>query len=84
MIAILTKYSSLIRKLKFQEVVLTNPQILLRVKKSNCYYVSGYVAHKENIICSDTADVSNLPESEFTFRVSRGALKFPPADLYDL
>ena len=41
--------------------------------------MSGY----EGITCS-TENTSDLPESEFTEKLSRGKLSFPPNDLYDL
>ena len=50
-------------------------------EKSTLYYVSGYVARKENL-----ASVQNsvkLPESEFTDLVSSGKLTHPPAAVYD-
>jgi hypothetical protein len=57
---------------------------LSTLEKSTLYYISGYVTQKEGIVCSDTADVTSLPESEFTVQLSRGGLKFPPINLYDL
>ena len=53
-------------------------------EKSTLYYISGYVAKKEGIICSDEYDTTILPESEFTVQLSRGGLQLPPIDLYDL
>ena len=53
------------------------------IEKSTLYYICGYVARKENIVCTDEADVS-LPESEFTKKLSRGGLSFPPINLFDL
>ena len=40
---------------------------------------------KEDIVCIDVDDVVSLPEeSEFTNQLSRGKLKYPPINLYDL
>ena len=47
-------------------------------EKSILYYICGYVAHKEN------EQASLPPESEFTIKLSRGKLKLPPINLYDL
>ena len=54
-------------------------------ERSTLYYISGYVAFKENM----GVDLSeNLPElsaeGEFLKLVSRGKLSHPPADLFDL
>ena len=51
-------------------------------EKSMLYYISGYVARKENLSTCHTSP--NLPESEFTDLVSRGNLVHPPGELYDL
>ena len=54
-------------------------------EKSTLYYICGYVTFKQNIVCLDENDTVPLPEaSEFTTKVSRGKLKLPPLDLYDL
>ena len=39
-------------------------------EKSTLYYISGYIAQKEGIICSDDYDTTTLPESEFTIECS--------------
>ena len=52
-------------------------------EKSTLFYMSGYVARQEGITCS-TENTSDLPESEFTEKISRGKLSFPANDLYDL
>ena len=45
-------------------------------EKSMLYYICGYIAHKEKIVCSDVNDVvSLLEESEFTVKLLRGKLK---------
>ena len=54
-------------------------------ERSTLYYISGYVAFKEN----NGVDLSeNLPElsaeGEFLKFVSRGKVSHPPADLFDL
>ena len=53
-------------------------------EKSTLYFISGYVAKKEKIECSDSYDTTDLPECEFTLQLSRGGLKLPPLNLYDL
>ena len=54
-------------------------------EKSSLYFICGYVAKKEDVICIDVDDVVSLPEeSEFTTQLSRGKLKYPPINLYDL
>ena len=50
-------------------------------ERSTLYYVSGYVARKENFISVENS--IKLPESEFTDLVSRGKITHPPAALYD-
>ena len=58
---------------------------LNNTEKSILYYICGYVTHKEGIVCSDADEVISLPqESEFTQNLSRGKLKLPPINLYDL
>ena len=53
-------------------------------EKSSLYYICGYIAHKENIVCVDDGDDVELPdEAEFTLNVSRGKLKLSPINLYD-
>ena len=53
-------------------------------ERSSLYYICGYVAFKERIICQDADDEIDLPkEAEFTMNVSRGKLKLPPINLYD-
>ena len=55
------------------------------IEKSTLYYICGSVARKEGIVCTDAGDVVSLPpESEFTLTLSRGKLKLPPINLYDL
>ena len=54
-------------------------------EKSTLYYICGYVAKKEGIVCTDAGDVVSLPpESEFTLTLSSGKLKLPPMNIYDL
>ena len=52
-------------------------------ERSSLFYMSGYVARKEGIQCSNL-NISDLPESEITEELSRGKLSLPPNDLYDL
>ena len=52
---------------------------------ASLYYISGYVTYKENLETDVDESLSELPtESEFTTMLSRGKLKYPPHDLYDL
>ena len=54
-------------------------------EKSTLYYICGYVALKEEIVCEDENELASLPPvSEFTIKLSRGKLKLPPINLYDL
>ena len=54
-------------------------------EKSTFYYISGYVAKKDNIIVEDDLfSDSETPESEFLHLVSRGKLTQPREDLFDL
>ena len=58
---------------------------LNNTEKSILYYICGYVTHKEGIIWPDVDEGISLPqESEFTQNLSRGKLKLPPINLYDL
>ena len=59
---------------------------LNQTEKSSLYYICGYVARKQQMVCEDAKEVvSSLPkESEFTLNLSRGKLKLPPINLYDL
>ena len=50
------------------------------VLKASLYYICGYIARKEGIVCDDKPPES-LPESEFTEKLSRGGILFPPIDL---
>ncbi len=53
-------------------------------EKSSLYYICGYIAYKEKIVCLDSSEEVELPdEAEFTLNVSRGKLKLPPLNLYD-
>ena len=52
------------------------------VEMSTLYYISGYVAEKHNIGLD--APESHFFESEFTSNVSRGLLKHPTAELFEL
>ena len=53
-------------------------------EKSMLYYISGYVAQKEDLYGPDTPDEIHLLESEFTVELSRGKLRIPPTELYEL
>ena len=50
----------------------------------NIYYIAGYVAHKEEGLNRDDAEKINCNESEFLDLVSRGKLKHPSEDFFDL
>lgn len=52
-------------------------------ERSTLYFISGYVAFKENIGFGETTS-NDIPESEFTNLVSRNKLSHPPSELYDL
>ena len=51
-------------------------------ERSTLYYISGYVAFKENIGIRVTEKINK--DSEFLLLVSRGKLSHPPPDLLDL
>ena len=53
-------------------------------EKSILYYIAGYVAQKEDLVGPDTPDEFHLQESEFTVKLSRGKLRIPPNELYEL
>ena len=48
------------------------------------YFISGYVTFQESISCDEEVLYDDLEASEFTELVSRGKLKHPPHDLFDL
>ena len=50
-------------------------------ERSSLYFICGYVTFKENL---EGQKSEHSDESEFTELVSRGKLKHPPIDLYDL
>ena len=54
-----------------------------RNRSVQLYIICGYVSFKENLPVSDGV-VTLSYESEFTELVSRGKLKHPPPELYDL
>ena len=56
---------------------------ILYIIYSILYYICGYVSFKENLPVSDGV-VTLSYESEFTELVSRGKLKHPSPELYDL
>ena len=55
---------------------------LREVETSTLYYICGYISMKTNMGLE--APEINSTVSEFTNKVSRGALKHPPEELYDL
>jgi hypothetical protein len=46
------------------------------------YFISGYIAHKEDILVQDGIPTNELPSSQFTELVSRGKLCHPPDWLF--
>ena len=57
---------------------------LSEVESSTLYYISGYVASKLNIGLDAPETQRQFQPSEFTQKVSRGLLKHPTEDLYEL
>ena len=55
---------------------------LTESERSSLYYICGYITFKENLEGSEV--LRHSVENEFTEMVSRGKLKHPPLDLYDL
>ena len=53
-------------------------------ERASVYYISGYVAFKEQIPVTSDSITSKPAECEFIDLVSRGKLKYPPPELYDL
>ena len=57
---------------------------LTEAEISTLYYISGYVTYKEDLETA-SGNLADLPPgSEFTNMLSRGKLKHPFSDLYDL
>ena len=57
---------------------------LTEAEISTLYYISGYVTYKEDLETA-SGNLADLPPgSEFTNMLSRGKLKHPSSDLYDL
>ena len=62
----------------------SDTETLTVTEKSSLYYICGYIAFKEEIVCEDDAEKVDLPnEAEFTLNVPRGRLKLPPINLYE-
>ena len=61
-----------------------NASTLSEDEKASLYYISGYVTYKEDLCASDTLIEVDHEAGEFTKLVSRGKLKHPPSNLYDL
>ena len=57
---------------------------LTTLERSALYYISGYVAFKEDINVGNSEELTNSLDSEFTTLVSRGMLRHPPNYMYDL
>ena len=80
--------------LKEVELFMLDESFVLRstlseTEESALYYISGYVARKENITTSSSLDMENYagieyPSSEFTTLLSRGKLVHPPPELFEL
>ena len=51
---------------------------LSEAEMSTLYYISGYVALKEDITCDTEISADDIETSEFTELVSRGKLRHPP------
>lgn len=62
--------------------VIPSLEDLEEIERSTLYYICGYVSMKINIGLDAPVVDSNI--SEFTTNVSRGALKHPPEELFDL
>ena len=57
---------------------------LTPTEKSSLYYIAGYVSQKEDLPGPDIPDDIHLLESEFTVELSRGKLRIPSTELYEL
>ena len=57
---------------------------LTTLERSALYYISVYVASKEDINVDNSEELTNSLDSEFTALVSRGKLRHPPNYMYDL
>ena len=57
---------------------------LNEIDKYTLYYICGYIAWMENIVCVDRDTAASLPQSKFAVNLSRGCLYLPPVNLYDL
>ena len=68
--------------LELLDVCFSEASNLSESERSALYYICGYVTFKENLEGSN--DVLESNASEFTEMVSRGKLKHPTVDLYDL
>lgn len=68
--------------LELLDVCFSEASNLSESERSALYYICGYVTFKENLEGSN--EVLQSTESEFTEMVSRGKLKHPTSDLYDL
>ena len=53
-------------------------------ERASVYYISGYVAFKEQIPATTDSRTNKPAGCEFIDLVSRGRLKYPPPELYDL
>ena len=56
---------------------------LTELERSTLYYICGYICFKEDLEGIHVV-ATHSSESEFTELVSRGLLKHPPSELYDL
>lgn len=55
---------------------------LTEIERATLFYICGYVAQKEKMPTNDTP--CNESHSEFTKLLSRGKLRFPSEELFDL
>ena len=69
---------------EYIESCFQNTSTLTDIEKSTLYYISGYVAKKENIVEDDIHTERENPQTEFLNLVSRGKLHHPREDLFDL
>ena len=61
-----------------------NASILSEDEKASLYFISGYVTYKEDLSVPETLIEVDQEAAEFTKLVSRGKLKHPPSNLYDM
>jgi len=71
--------------LELVDTCFENASVLSEDERAALYFISGYIAYKEKISEFDgMLTNSDHDAGEFTKLVSRGKLKHPPTDLYDM